>query len=112
MLDEFEVNVDDDSGYEVAEQIMRLRRDCEKGDFAEVQSMKEKWDAAGGRDVVAGQFKEEHRNEEDDETDASEDEDEQEDVEMDEAPQLVRVKEKVEPEVDDEGFTKVMKKKR
>jgi pre-rRNA-processing protein TSR2 len=116
MLDEFEVNVDDGSGYDVAEQIMRLRRDCGRGNFVEVQSMKAKWDATGGKEVVAGQFKEEERNEEDDETDASldEDEDEDEDVEMadDVAPQLVRVKEKVVPEVDEDGFTKVTKKKR
>lgn len=114
MLDEFEVNVDDDSGYDVAEQIMRLRRDCGRGIFAEVQSMKEKWDARGGRDIVAGQFKEEERDEKEDETDASEDEEEQEDVDMDDnfVPQLVKAKEKSEPEVDEDGFTKVTKKKR
>jgi len=76
--------------------------------------MKEKWDARGETDVVVGQFKEEERNEEDDETDASVDDDEQEDVEMsdDFVPQLVRVKERAEPEVDEDGFTKVTKKKR
>jgi len=112
MLDEFEVNVDDDSGFEVAEQIVRMRKDCGRGDFAEVQTMKAKWDAKGGNDVVGGQFKEQERNEEEDETDASEDEGDQEDVEMDEAPQLVRVTKKVTREVDEEGFTKVTKKKR
>jgi pre-rRNA-processing protein TSR2 len=111
MLDEFEVNVDDDSGFDVAEQIIRLRRDCGRGEFGEVKGMKEKWDARRGGDEGVGLFKEEHRDEADDETDASED-DEDGDVEMDEAPQLVRVNEKVEPEVDDEGFTKVTKKKR
>jgi len=60
---------------------------------------------------VRGQFSEQERNEEEDETDASVDEDE-EDVDMDDAPQLVRVKEKFEPEVDEDGFTKVTKKKR
>ncbi|TVY85322.1 Pre-rRNA-processing protein TSR2, partial [Lachnellula suecica] len=29
MLDEFEVNVDDESGFEVAEQILRIRKLCE-----------------------------------------------------------------------------------
>jgi pre-rRNA-processing protein TSR2 len=111
MLDEFEVNVDDDSGYDVAEQILRIRKDCLRGEFEEVRSMKERWDASGGRDVVRGLFSEQERNEEDDETDTSVNEDE-EDVEMDDAPQLVRVKEKVEPEVDEDGFTKVAKKKR
>lgn len=110
MLDEFEVNVDDDSGYEVAEQILRVRKDCLRGEFREVQSMKARWDARGGGDVLAGQFKEQERNEEDDETDASEDEDE--DMDMDEAPQLVRAREPAAPEIDEDGFTKVAKKKR
>ena len=110
MLDEFEVNVDDESGYDIAEQIVRLRRDCGRGEFREVTALKEKWDATGGREVVGAQFKE--GDEEDGETDGSVDEDE--DVEMGDevAPQLVRVTERAEPEVDDEGFTKVTKKKR
>ena len=52
MLDEFEVNVDDDSGFEVAEQLVRLRRDCGKGDFREVVEMKRRWDSMGGREDV------------------------------------------------------------
>jgi pre-rRNA-processing protein TSR2 len=113
MVDEFEVNVDDESGFDVAEQIVRMRRDCEKGDFSEVRALKERWDQRGGRDVVQSQFKEQQRDEADDETDGSdEDEDEgMEDVEMDEAPQLV-AKEKPIPEVDEDGFTKVTKKRR
>merc|ERR1711939_286481 len=47
----------------------------------------------------------------DDETDGSED-DEEEDVDMEEAPPLVRVREPVVAEVDEDGFTKVTKKKR
>jgi pre-rRNA-processing protein TSR2 len=114
MLDEFEVNVDDESGFEVAEQILRLRKDCSKGDFREVHTMKEKWDRKGGEDV-GKLFEKKERNEEDDETDGSEedsDDEEKEDVDMDEAPPLVRVKEPVIPEVDEDGFTKVTKKKR
>ena len=121
MLDEFEVNVDDESGYEVAEQILRLRRDCAKADFREVVAMKEKWDRKGGKSEDVGKmFEKRERNEEEDETDSSEEEDEDgdedkdedEDVDMDEAPPLVRVKEPFVPEVDEDGFTKVMKKKR
>jgi len=121
MLDEFEVNVDDESGYEVAEQILRLRRDCAKGDFREVVAMKEKWDRKGGKSEDVGKmFEKRERNEEEDETDGSEEEDEDGDedkdedeaVDMDEAPPLVRVKEPFVPEVDEDGFTKVMKKKR
>ena len=115
MLDEFEVNVDDESGYEVAEQIVRLRRDCGKGDFKEVNEMKARWDAKGGRGEDVGKlFAKKERTEEEDETDGSEDdeEDEDEDVDMDEAPPLVRVREPVVPEIDEDGFTKVTKKKR
>jgi len=110
MLDEFEVNVDDDSGFEVAEQLVRLRKDCGKGDFREVAEMKRRWDSKGGREDV-GKLFEKERSEEEDDTDGSEDE-EDEDVDMDEAPPLVRVREPVVPEVDEEGFTKVTKKKR
>ena len=113
MLEEFEVNVDDESAFEVAEQIVRLRRDCEKGSFGEVREMQRRWDSKGERGVVGG-FQRVERDEAEDETDASEDEEDEDrmDVEMDEAPQLVRVKEKIEPEVDEDGFTKVAKKKR
>lgn len=115
MLDNFEVNVDDESGYEVAEQILRLRRDCAKGDFREVLAMKEKWDRTGGKSEDVGKlFEKKERNEEDDETDGSEDidDEEDEDMDMDEAPPLVKVKEPVVPEVDEDGFTKVTKKRR
>ncbi|OIW25205.1 hypothetical protein CONLIGDRAFT_85105 [Coniochaeta ligniaria NRRL 30616] len=78
MLDEFEVNVDDDSGFEVAESILRVRGECLRGKFDEVES-----------------------DEEEDEND----------VEMGDAPPPAP-KEKVEPEVDEDGFTKVTKKKR
>ncbi|KAG0651268.1 20S rRNA accumulation 2 [Hyphodiscus hymeniophilus] len=111
MLDEFEVNVDDDSGFEVAEQMVRMRKDCARGEFAEVRALKEKWDSRGGKDIEE-LFKGVERGEEEDETDGSVDEDDDEDVEMDEAPRLVTVKEKAEPEVDEDGFTKITKKKR
>jgi pre-rRNA-processing protein TSR2 len=113
MLDEFEVNVDDESGFDVAEQIVRMRRDCARGEFAEVRALKERWDQRGGRDVPQSQFKEQQRTDEEDETDGSdyEEEEEGQDVEMGDAPQLV-AREKPIPEVDEDGFTKVTKKKR
>ncbi len=114
MLDEFEVNVDDESGFEVAEQIVRLRRDCGKGEFGEVEAMKRRWDAKGGKEDVGKMFAKKESSEQDGETDGSEEEDEDEDtdVDMDEAPPLVRVREPIVPEVDEDGFTKVSKKKR
>jgi len=112
MLDEFEVNVDDESGYEVAEQIVRLRKDCGAGIFTKVEEMKARWERKGGRDDVGKLFEKRERDEKDDETDASEDDEDDGDVDMDEAPALVRVREPVVPEVDEDGFTKVTKKKR
>jgi len=112
MLDEFEVNVDDESGYDVAEQIVKLRGQCARGEFAEVLEMRRKWEAKGGKSADLGKmFEKRERREEDDETDGSED-DEEEDVDMEEAPPLVRVREPVVAEVDEDGFTKVTKKKR
>jgi pre-rRNA-processing protein TSR2 len=113
MLDEFEVNVDDESGYEVAEQIMRMKKNCIRGEFGEVAALKEKWDAKRGNEDLEKVFERRERGEEEDETDGSDDEDmEDGDIKMDEAPALVRTREPVVPEVDEEGFTKVTKKKR
>ncbi|CZS97438.1 related to TSR2 Twenty S rRNA accumulation protein [Rhynchosporium agropyri] len=112
MLDEFEVNVDDESGYEVAEQIVKLRRDCGKGDFKEIEEMRVKWESKRGNADLGKMFERKERAEEEDETDGSEDDDEDEDVDMDDAPPLARVREPVVAEVDEDGFTKVTKKKR
>lgn len=118
MLDEFEVNVDDDSAFEVAEQIMRLRGDCAKGRFEEVDTLRKRWESRKGTKVTSMFRKGEDQ---DDETDWSTDEDEDgedgecedKDVEMGDAPPLAtRKKEKPAPEVDEDGFTKVSKKKR
>lgn len=108
MLDEFEVNVDDGSAFDVAEEILRLRRECERGEFGSVEGLRVRYGDGQGRGGVGG-FKE---GEEQGDTSGSDDEDGEGDVEMDEAPQLVRIRERVEPEVDDDGFTKVTKKKR
>ncbi|RYP60171.1 hypothetical protein DL769_008241 [Monosporascus sp. CRB-8-3] len=117
MLDEFEVNVDDDSAFESAETIVRLRAQCAEGDFNEVDGLRRRWEASRGKKVAAVQAPDA-----DQDTDGSDwesedgdgDDDEQDgDVEMDEAPALVAApKEKPQPEVDEDGFTKVTRKKR
>jgi len=110
MLDEFEVAVDDGSAGDVADQIVALRKQCERGEFEGVNELKSRWDARGGREVGGGFARGEDVEAE---TSGSEDDDEEEeDVDMDEAPQLVRQREPVVPEVDEDGFTKVTKKKR
>lgn len=112
MLDEFEVNVDDDSAYEVAEQVVRLRGDCVRGRFEEVEALRRRWESKKGNKVV---FKKAEDEDEETDWDTDEDGDDgEEDVEMGEAPALVAQprREREEPEVDEDGFTKVTRKKR
>ncbi|KAG9245267.1 Pre-rRNA-processing protein TSR2-domain-containing protein [Calycina marina] len=109
MNDEFEVNVEDDSAYEVGEQIVEIRRQCGRGEFSGVLRLRERWEERGGREEVNGGFRDE--GEVDAETDGSGDEGDG-DMEMGEAPSVVRTpRERVVPEVDDDGFTKVARKR-
>ncbi|KAK1755726.1 Pre-rRNA-processing protein TSR2 [Echria macrotheca] len=113
MLDEFEVNVDDDSAFEVAEQIMRVRAECLRGKFDEVAALQRRFEARKGTKVVGVLTKAEGQDEETDwdtDDDDESDEGEDDDVDMDDAPPAP--KEKEAPEVDEEGFTKVTRKKR
>jgi pre-rRNA-processing protein TSR2 len=106
MEDEFETIVDDESAYEVAEQIMRLKRDCARGRFQEVEQLRQRWERMpqGVRvQVVEG------TEQEDTDGDSDSEEDEDEDVEMGDAPPP---KEKPAPEIDEDGFTKVVGKKK
>ena len=111
MNDEFEVNVDDNSGAEVAAQIVGLRKMTLRGEFEKVDEMYNKWTARRGGEgnSSALTFKHVTRAEDEDDTDwDSESVVEDEDVDMAEAPALVKIpKEKVEPKVDAEGFTEV-----
>lgn len=116
MVDEFEVNVDDDSGTEVAGNILRARASCTLGTFDEVKALRTRWLNRKGT-KVEGLFKK--AEDADQDTDWESDEDDSEDyegsadVEMDEAPPLVAVpKEKPQPQVDEDGFTMVTKKKK
>ena len=116
MDDEFDTIVDDGSAYEVAEQTVRVYRECARGVFRDVDALARRWEAVRGQ-KVSRLFKQGEPV--DQETDGSsedddEDEDEDNDVDMGDAPPaLVAVpKERPPPEVDDDGFTKVTKKKR
>lgn len=110
MLDEFEVNVDDDTAFDVATEIVRLRGQCARGNFEEVDRLLARWQARKGEKV---HFK--HGEDQDNETDWEDDDDDGDsDDDMDEAPALVEAapkKEKAPPEVDDDGFTKVTRKR-
>ena len=119
MNDEFEVNVEDSSGEEVAAKIVGLRKLTLQGDFTMVDEMFAKWterQKRGGDDV---KFQHVARGEEEDDTDwdsddldNNEDEDD-EDTAMGDAPAPVKApREKIQPKVDDDGFTEVIGKKR
>lgn len=120
MQDDFEVAVDDASAHETAENIMKLKQSCGEGDFRELEAWKEKWErrTRGGGSAAAADvrsvFRRIEAGEHDQETDGSDEwEDEEEDVEMGEAPELVRApREKPVPEIDEDGFTKVVSKKK
>lgn len=118
MVDEFDVNVDDDSGVEVASQIIRARAQCAQGQLDEFNSLRERFvNRKGGK--VDQLFKQvEDTNQDTDwETDDSGDEDDDDesggaDVSMGGAPPLAKApNEKSEPEVDEDGFTKVTRKR-
>lgn len=116
MVDEFEVNVDDDSGTEVAEQIMRARTQCAVGQFDEYETLQERFANRKGKKVDQ-MFKKAEDADQDTDWESDDDEDDEDgaggaDVDMEDAPALAPVpKEKPAPEVDEDGFTKVTRKR-
>jgi pre-rRNA-processing protein TSR2 len=130
MSDEFEVVVDDDSAEEVARAIWSGCAKLVDGDTSGLQALYEKWQEGqkkGGErkvDIVRAEDKEGEETDWDDEDEDDEDDEEdwarsdRPDVNMDEAPPLIDIdwmpkketKNKPEPEVDEEGFTKVVGK--
>ncbi|KAI1090453.1 pre-rRNA-processing protein TSR2 [Rostrohypoxylon terebratum] len=110
MWDEFETNVDDDSEVEVADRIVKVWTQCADGDFSLVEDLRRRWLATKGKTV---KVQEVDGGDQETDWESDDDDDEDEDVEMDEAPALVAVpKERPPPEVDEDGFTKVTRKKR
>ncbi|KAJ5216002.1 uncharacterized protein N7498_002409 [Penicillium cinerascens] len=112
MNDEFDVVIDDESAAIVAVEIMEMKQHTDRGNFTEIQAM---WEAyqlkSQQKSASAAMFKKVDAKDEDQETDDESDE-EGEDVEMGDAPALVRApREKAEPEIDDDGFTMVKKKR-
>lgn len=117
MMDEFDVNVDDDSGVEVAGQIIKARKQCAQGQYDEYKALSERFANRKGKKVDQ-MFKEVEDKDQDtdwESDDSADDDDDDEggaDVAMGDAPPLVREpKEKPPPEVDEDGFTKVTKKR-
>ena len=116
MNDEFDVNLEDGSAEEVAAKIVGLRKLTARGDFTMVDEMFARWEERRrtGSGEIGMKFVEEVQEDESDfDTEDWDDGVEDVDIEMGEAPDLVRVPlEKPPPEVDEEGFTKVIGKKK
>ncbi|EFX03279.1 pre-rRNA processing protein [Grosmannia clavigera kw1407] len=124
MDDEFDTVVDDGSAYDIAKQIVDLWAQCRRGQFANVADLRRRWEASRGRSVSGlfqaartGNDDDEWGTDDDDDDDDDEDADEDDkdggaDVNMDEAPALVDREKKAAPEVDEDGFTTVTRKKR
>lgn len=110
MGDEFDVGLEDESEQAVAAGIVKARKECAKGDFAGVDALYERWQKKGGKSSGV-QWTD---NGEQADTDGDDEEEEEDgDIDMGEAgdaPKLLR--ERVEPEIDEEGFTKVVGKRK
>ncbi|KZV87863.1 hypothetical protein EXIGLDRAFT_723278 [Exidia glandulosa HHB12029] len=109
LQDEFEVNVDDDSGADVAKQIVQLWASGNVQEAA-VDALEATERRARGKKIVAQQAAGASDEEWDDTDDESGDEDDD-GMDQDAAPQLVdrSAARHEEPEVDEEGFTVVKK---
>ncbi|KAI9834049.1 MAG: hypothetical protein M1819_003334 [Sarea resinae] len=113
MIDEFDVNVDDESGFPIARLIMDLRKETLQGDFAEVDRMYAAWvERRGKSEKIKVQVVDNSGDDTDWDSVDEEDDDEDDDVEMGEASAPPPPKEKPAPEVDDDGFTKVVGRKK
>ena len=120
MTDEFETRLEDGSPEEMAAKLVGLRKLTLQGDFGLVDEMYRRWAdrQKKGLPAVDARFVEQQEDEDDtewdsDDLDEEEGDEEEEDTEMGEAPELVKAqREKVLPEVDEDGFTKVVGKKK
>src|SRR5271155_152174 len=115
LYDEFEITVDDKdySPWEASLRIMTGREKILQGDFSQVDRWYEEWvekQRTGSGRIAVQRMDDDEAQETDWDEEDGEGEDERKDVEMDEAPQLVEKpkREKLEPEVDEDGFTKVV----
>jgi pre-rRNA-processing protein TSR2 len=111
MEDEFELAVEDGSEAQVARSVLSVREECGRGEYGTVDAMYEKWKGKKGNQQ-APKIARMGPQSDDEESVDDEDWDDEEDVEMTDAPPSRLPKEKPAPEVDDDGFTKVVGKKR
>lgn len=112
--DEFEVVVEDDSEVQVAATIVKIRAETSEGNFRTVDEMWERWKEK--KDRPAPEVKVQSQSDDEESVDGEEsDEDGDGDTEMADASVNETVplkKERPAPDVDQEGFTKIVGKKR
>ncbi|KAH7070158.1 Pre-rRNA-processing protein TSR2-domain-containing protein [Paraphoma chrysanthemicola] len=111
--DEFGVRLEDETEVGVAREIMLIRKELGEGKTITVDKLQKKWESRKGKEVDTGSVnvRESNQDAEWDSVDEETDEEDA-DVEMGDAPALVPAKPKPEPEVDEDGFTKVVGKKK
>ena len=124
LRDEFEVDLEDESEGRVAESIVKMRLETAQGDFTTVNALHADWLRRNeGKEARPGLFQAIEQKQSDGSADSSEEEEDNgdalngagdskdaEDVKMQEAP--AGVLSKPEPEVDEDGFTKVIARKK
>ena len=113
MLDEFEVVVDDDSPAEVAANIFKGRQRILQGDYLEVDQMLAHWEEKQKKGQEKLLFKRVDEDDDGQDTEWESSVSDEDDIVMDEAPQLVHAtkQDKPAPQVDEDGYTKVVGKK-
>lgn len=113
--DEYGCRVEDETEVEVAKNMMALRKEISEGKTEGVDALHKKWQARNGKEIQTGNVNVHERCEEGEWDSVDEESDEDEDVDMDDAPALVAAKPKEPkpaPEIDEDGFEKVVGKKR
>lgn len=117
MMDEFEVAVDDGSPAEVASSIFKGRTKILAGDFSELDQLHARWQqrqTAGGERLnlrlVEAEQNDDDGEDDDDDSEASDLDDNE--MDLDEPPQLVSKRRVEEPEIDEDGFQKVVNRKK
>lgn len=111
--DEYGVRLEDETEVAVAREIMAIRKELGEGKTDIVDRLQAKWEARKGKEVSTGnvQVREGNQDAEWDSVDEESGEDDDGDVDMEDAPKLVVAKPKAAPQVDEDGFTKVVGKR-
>ncbi|KAI8141240.1 Pre-rRNA-processing protein TSR2-domain-containing protein [Fennellomyces sp. T-0311] len=104
MTDEFHILLEDDSAYLVAKHLVEMYHQCVRGDFSEVDRLRQKYQS---RTPVAASTRQQAN---DDDDDSSSGEDNDDDMDMDEDDNEPRSR--PEPEIDDDGFQTVSYKRK